>query len=70
MWKWVWDNVSNIDAIRSIIVAIFGAIISVAVYLRRKWIKHVKRNQLKYFKLDKQTKQSMKYYVSTRGLKI
>lgn len=70
MLEWIWENVSDIEAARSIIAAICSAIAALTLFLWNKWIKHVKRKQIKYFKLDKQTKQSMRYYVSTRGMNI
>lgn len=62
--SWIWGNISNIDATISIIVVIVGVIIPMAIRLRDD------HNCLKKFGLDKQTKQSMKYYVSTRGFNI
>lgn len=61
---WIWDNISNIDATISIIVIISGVIIPIAIRISNN------HGCLKNFGLDKQTKQSMKYYVPTRGLNI
>lgn len=73
MWQWIWENISNIDSIVSIIAVILsgGVFIGGVVYglitsiLRLK----LKRNQYKYLNLvvDNQTKQSMKYYIPTRA---
>lgn len=74
--SWIWDNISNIDSIVSIITTLLsgGVFIGGVVYgiiasiLRLK----LKRNQYKYLNLvvDNQTKQSMKYYIPTRGQDI
>ena len=72
MWEWIWNNLSNIDSILTILttalsgcVFIGGLIIGI---LRLK----LKRNQYKYLNLivDNQTKQSMKYYIPTRAQKV
>lgn len=61
---WIWDNISNIDATISTIVVISGVIIPMSIRLKNN------HNCLKKFGFDKQTKQSMKYYVPTRGIDI
>ncbi|NBJ94457.1 pentapeptide repeat-containing protein [Parablautia muri] len=61
---WIWENISNIDATISIIAVIVGTTISVVIRFK------VKREQLKYFVLDKQTRQAIKNYVPTRGTNI
>lgn len=64
--SWIWNNVSNIDATISIVVLIFGAAISFGIRLIRFFIRY---KQLKYFVLDKQTKQAIKNYVPARATK-
>lgn len=60
MWKWIWDNISNIDATVSTITAICSGVVFVVVRLK------IRHTQLKCLNLDKRTRQSMKYYISTR----
>lgn len=68
---WVWDNISNIDALVAVIMVIvsIAVIVSgmVAGFLRLK----LKHNRYKYLNIpiDRVTKQSMRYYVPTRGQK-
>ncbi|NBJ95489.1 pentapeptide repeat-containing protein [Parablautia muri] len=74
--SWIWENISNIDSIVSIVTAILSGVFFIggAVYgvianiLRQK----LKRNQYKYLNLvvDNQTKQSMKYYIPTRAQEV
>lgn len=62
--SWIWDNISNIDSTISIIAVIVGTTISIMVRLK------IRRDQLKCFILDRQTKQSIKNFVPTRGINI
>lgn len=72
---WIWDNISHIDSIVSIIAAIFsgGALIGSVFYeliasiLRLK----LKKNRYKYLYLSegRQIDQSTKYYIPTRAQK-
>lgn len=76
MWKWIWNNLSNIDSIVSIAATILsgvlfigGSIIGLIISILKL---KLKCNQYKYLNLpvDSQVKQAMKYYVPTRGQNI
>lgn len=69
--SWIWENISNIDSLASILCFMAGAVIfvfgMVTGFLRLK----LKHNRYKYLNIpiDRITKQSMRYYIPTRGQK-
>lgn len=70
--EWFWDNSSNINAIINIITTVVsGTIFVVGLAISILRLK-LKSNQYNYLNLviDSQTKQSMKYYISTRAQDI
>ena len=73
MMEWIVDNISDIDSIVNIIVEIFSGLFfigSIFAGLITSFLQlKLKYNQYKHLNLrvDSQTKQSMKYYVSTRA---
>ena len=72
MWKWIWDNLSNIDSILSILTVILSGLIFIERLIMGILRLKLKRNQYKYLNLvvDRQIKQSMKCYVPTRAQDI
>lgn len=69
MWKWIWNNLSNIDSLINIIKVILGGFFCICGFIWGVLQLKLKNNQYKYLNLivDRQTKQSMKYYVNTRA---
>lgn len=76
MWKWILENLSNIDMILNIVSTIFGGvmligggIIGFGVSVLKLKLKY---SQYHYLNLvvDNQVKQAMKYYIPTRGQNI
>ena len=68
--KSIINNISNINAFLSVAEKLFCMIIAIATSIIDLILKYnLKRNQYKYLimPIDKQTKKSMKYYVSTRA---
>lgn len=57
----IWDNISDIDSTLSTIGIAISAVGCIVIRLKNK------HNRLICFNLDKQTRQSLKYYVSVRG---
>lgn len=72
MWEWIWNNLSNIDSILNILFAILSVCAFIGGLIVGVLQLKLKRNQYKYLNLvaDRQTKQSMKYYVPTRAQDI
>lgn len=65
MLEWIWDNISNIDSLLTIIKVSVLLVVAVFSIISMKF----KSNQYKGISipLKSMTKQSMKYYIPTRG---
>ena len=72
MLQWSWNNISSIDSVVNISVNILGGFLFLYGIIKGIFRLKLKRNQYKYLNLpmDEITKQSMKYYIQTRGQNI